>query len=511
MKVLLLDHAFHKATGSSGFFVALLRQRFVVDHRFIDAESPDADPVFREDLTHDIVVLWQFDYLAPLFMARGMRTVVVPMYDGSANMPRPHWQAAQGARFVNFSRTLHERVLAAGGASLHVRYFPRPVDEREIVDLPDVGAFFWQRRPRELPARVVTQMLGTSLRALHIHCASDIAGEQAPIDPASLGVPGLTVTQSSWFDTQARYLDQLRRCNVYVAPRISEGIGFAFLEAMARGMCVIASDQPTHTEYIANWISGVLFNPYQPPQVALGVDQVRVIGRMAWQSVRIGREQWEAEEPALLDWIASTPRPPAASPLRREPAFAASLCSAYLAGGSAYPDFLLRHGLALTAQVGADVPGGDSGEVPPADASMPFADAQPDGLVFGTGGPAVQRLHGFAASDVYSSALTGPRAAFAFGVRHAPRGAELVLEGEAESTPALVLTLACGTAGVQSFRIDAGARRFELTLTLDEALAGLARVDLRLQRADTLQRWDGVGQIRFARLRLARAEPGAAP
>ena len=38
-----------------------------------------------------MIVLWQMDFLAPLFLARGLRTVVIPMYDGSSQMPDLHF------------------------------------------------------------------------------------------------------------------------------------------------------------------------------------------------------------------------------------------------------------------------------------------------------------------------------------------------------------------------------------------------------------------------------------
>jgi hypothetical protein len=54
------------------------------------------------------------------------------------------------------------------------------------------------------------------------------------------------------------------KANVFFAPRAREGIGMAFLEAMARGQCVVANHAPTHSEYITHNVSGVLFDLQNP-------------------------------------------------------------------------------------------------------------------------------------------------------------------------------------------------------------------------------------------------------
>jgi len=59
-----------------------------------------------------------------------------------------------------------------------------------------------------------------------------------------------------------KYMDYLSRCNIFIAPRIYEGIGLTFLEAIASGMVVLSPNSPTMNEYIQNNINGV-FLPYK--------------------------------------------------------------------------------------------------------------------------------------------------------------------------------------------------------------------------------------------------------
>ena len=63
-----------------------------------------------------------------------------------------------------------------------------------------------------------------------------------------------------------------------------------FLEAMARGMLIIANDLPTHNEYICNWVNGILYDRNNPCYVNL--DSADKIGDMARESVFRGHHNW---------------------------------------------------------------------------------------------------------------------------------------------------------------------------------------------------------------------------
>ena len=60
----------------------------------------------------------------------------------------------------------------------------------------------------------------------------------------------------------------------------AEGIGHAFLEAMAEGMVVVANDAPTHSEYISHGLNGLLFSN----RAALDIGLSSEMGNLAWQT-----------------------------------------------------------------------------------------------------------------------------------------------------------------------------------------------------------------------------------
>jgi hypothetical protein len=337
LKILFVDHAMHRATESSAFFTDLLEARFEVSRLYV---LPDSRHAFdwRYVAEFDVVVLWQMDFLAPLFLARGHRTVVIPMYDGSAALPQVHWASAAGAGFINFSRSLHERVRLLGLDSLLVKYFPQAVTADHLPEFNGLRVFLWQRRPEDgITADLVGRLFGTQLQSLHVHNVPDTPAMAARFAPPS-NINGVPVSVSEWFANRADYYRVLESCNVFVCPRTAEGIGMAMVEAMARGMLVVANDLPSHNEYVCNWLNGVLFNTANVGWADFSA--VRPIARMGWRTVRDGRPRWLASIEQILGFVAATPRlvpaePKVVTQLQRD------LVPAYLAGGEIYERFLL--------------------------------------------------------------------------------------------------------------------------------------------------------------------------
>ncbi len=336
-RALFIGHAFHAKSGSSRFFVSMLRTRFAVETVFL---APDGlDPAQLPDGAFDLVVLWQLDILAPHYIAAGYRTVVAPMYDASAALPDRHFAAMRDALFVNFSAALHVRAVRLGCRSLFVRYYPDPADFAPVRDYSTARGFFWRRRPDDVSLEMVDTLLGDALSALHVHNAPDY-GEAAPIADGAVGFGACTVTQSAWGESAHAYRAALEEANIYVAPRLAEGIGMGFLEAMARGMAVFANDLPTHSEYIANWYNGVLFNRERVQPVKL--DRLAEIGAAARRTVERGHRHFLLQARTLLDALdaAAGPRAPRTEALM---VFARAGIEAYARSPAAYAQFLDSH------------------------------------------------------------------------------------------------------------------------------------------------------------------------
>lgn len=336
--VLFIDHAFHQKTRSSDFFLDIIRQDFGVSIYYLDPDQRPDVAVIPAAEDADIIILWQMDFLAPVFLAMGKPVIVVPMFDGSGGMPDLHWNFAAGARFFNFSVSLHERIRLLGGQTMLLRYFPQPVPQDRLPRFDTLRGFFWERRPDHgIHFNYVDQLIGEELDSLHLHKAPDVPF-YAPRKQKEFSY---TLTESVWFDKRAEFDECLAAANVFVAPRVAEGIGMAQLEAMARGMLVLAHDAPTNNEYISNGINGILFHKdLHHERLHIRADAAR-LGRAAWQTVVEGCQKWEKSHEAIRSWVAGTPaRTPIAVDLRR---LFEDLWNSYFASLSTYENFLERH------------------------------------------------------------------------------------------------------------------------------------------------------------------------
>lgn len=303
-QIIFLDHIYHSQTKSSNFFREFLSSKFKIHTFYIDPDNVDVEKLW-EDVSRVVdsesaVYIWQLDFLAPLFLAMGVPVFCSPMYDGSGGLPVEHWQILRDVRFVNFSVDLHEKARQGGATSLYVKYFPAPRGRIEFGT--GLRAFFWRRRPEHgLDVELVDRIFGSHITSLHVHDVQDTpAGKAIQLNTTSLRYP---VTRSTWFEDAAEMRSELERCNFYIAPRVAEGIGMGFLEAMSMGMLVAAYDAPTHNEYILSWNTGILFN--KTSQGVGSLEEASLIAERGYNAAMLGWQNWLEQQSDILSFFAT--------------------------------------------------------------------------------------------------------------------------------------------------------------------------------------------------------------
>lgn len=366
-KILFVGHSFHARTGSSSFFLDLLRKRYSVTVELIESEQPLTSTLLTNAMQHDMVFVWQLDFLAPLFLSAGIRTAIAPMYDGSANHSIAHWNLLSEASFVNFSRRLDVRVKSAGARSYLCRYYVETVERDKAVSFETLRAFLWMRRPEDgINLKTAIDLLGGQIKSLHVHDAPDNPTSRALYDPSAdiehLKKLGVNVTFSRWGESSKDYADALGKANVFIAPRASEGIGMALLEAMARGMVVLAADDATHDEYVSNWVNGILFSRHSPGHADL--THARSLGESAWISAREGRKRWLMSQDAILDFLDEVQAPSKLKSIIGDPLeFASTLQKSFFLGQSHYEGAIKQAALISSAIKRETVPNGTNIEI----------------------------------------------------------------------------------------------------------------------------------------------------
>jgi hypothetical protein len=283
-------------TGSTVFFVELLREKFTVDLLVTDDWTETVYPDLTYiDTTYVAVIFFQ---TVPLRVAKSIRCrnlVFVPMFDQSGSDPFDEWMKYHQFLIICFSTMLFKRLSGYGLTAITAQYFPEP----QTVTSPIAGSvFFWQRSP-ELDWAVVERVIPTAyLRKVHLHANQNSA---AVLNQLKRSNPRCEVVVTDWFSSKDQYFASLATCELFIAPRGAEGIGLSFLEAMANGLVVVAVNYPTMNEYIMNGVTGFLYDLDNPQPIELF--DLAKIREHTIEYMNDGYRRWTMERLNILDEI----------------------------------------------------------------------------------------------------------------------------------------------------------------------------------------------------------------
>ena len=274
MKLLFIDHECHKRTRSAEFFLDVLRNDFNIDeHYYSKCYDTNSD---KKAALCDIAVIWEFPISRRRFFFSGKRNVFVPMYD---NEWASFWQwkriAWSGMGVISFCEKVSKHARKCGVKNiLDVRYFPDPVLLPQEHGDPK-RVFLWER------GRICRNTAET-------------------LFPPSEGY-ALDIKRDGETMDRDAYLARMSKCGIVIAPREKEGIGMAFLEAMAMGKCVVANDDATMNEYIKNGENGIIFSADNLQPISLESLSSAISGVGA--SVDRMRARWLADSKKINGFI----------------------------------------------------------------------------------------------------------------------------------------------------------------------------------------------------------------
>ncbi len=296
-KVAYIGHSYHEKTKSSAFFLDYLRRHFDVEV-ILDAEwsgVPLQDLSFLDESYVGVIFFQSQPLRERVDQIRNDNVIFVPMYDSDAWRGYRYWRQFRGLKVISFSSTLYERLIRWGFQTLHVQYFPEPL---EFAYGNSNEVFFWQRVTK-INTPLVTRLFAGGNVSLHVHEALD--PHQTLSKVVTEDELGYGITYSKWFETREEMLEVVRDKALYVAPREREGIGMSFLEAMAMGKAVVAVDNPTMNEYIEHGRTGYLFDLRRPERLDLA--NVRAVQRNAYARICAGHGEWERSKHRIVEFM----------------------------------------------------------------------------------------------------------------------------------------------------------------------------------------------------------------
>jgi glycosyltransferase involved in cell wall biosynthesis len=311
-KLAIVDHSFHQTSGATSFLIDLLEKHFEVKVFWDESWQGKACTNLEEiaDQGYDTIVLFQETGYAEekVKITANKNLILVPMFDDSFTKPFESWEKFKHVKMINFSKRFHKKIKKFGLISRYFQYFPSPHDssppgggQRKLSGL------FWQRTDRITWNHIKELIKNTNFNKIHIHTAVDPPGFPV-ILPSTSEIKKYNITISQWFPEKEDYLSILDDAAVYFAPRLFEGIGMSFLEAMARGKCVVAPDNSTMNEYIIHGKTGLLYDPGNPKP--LDFSNIKEIGENARKYIEQGHQRWIEAQKELIDFIHQSPVQP---------------------------------------------------------------------------------------------------------------------------------------------------------------------------------------------------------
>ena len=307
--VAYIDHSFHKKTLSTGFLPEMLRRHGHSVDYFWDESWTGGSPVSWSSVeSYDVVIMFQAycPILEQQYRQLHPNVIFIPMLDQFGLWQGPlfnlsrFWEPFQGSKIISFSSAVHAIAIGSGVASHQCRYY-QEVSEKDLSRTDGLHGFFWLRREDQISWKIIRTLISESnFDSFHIHLATD-PGSPQPELPSEEDIRSFNITTSTWFKDKSDLYDVLERANVFFCPRMEEGIGQSFLEALSRGQCVVAPNHGTMNEYILHGINGLLFDSSDPAPLCF--DRVKIMGHAARESVAIGRRQWQEAEERLIKYI----------------------------------------------------------------------------------------------------------------------------------------------------------------------------------------------------------------
>ncbi len=308
-KVAFIDHSFHQKSTATFFLMDMLREEHDVeifwDESWRNGRRVDISRLGLRGF--DTLILFQLiDRYSPAELKHsGCRNIVlIPMYDHSGGWSDRYWLRYRDFKVVNFSRTIHEQLQRLEMQTKYFQYYLRPEQKASARDSMNDGlhGFFWQRTDGITWEHIRMLIEGADFRSFHLHLAVDPPGYKR-VMPTDEEIRRYNITVSEWFDAREDYFRAASRANVFFAPRLYEGIGMSFVEAMALGKFVVAPDHPTMNEYIVRGINGLLYNPTDLRPLAF--PPAEAMSAAVWQYAADGYSRWLAQCAELLDYIFS--------------------------------------------------------------------------------------------------------------------------------------------------------------------------------------------------------------
>ncbi|MDE1874950.1 MAG: glycosyltransferase [Patescibacteria group bacterium] len=299
LSLAFIDHSFHKKSRSGDFLREIFRERFdIVD--YWDESWHGGLTVSPDDINkHDYA--FYFQSLNPVSELRKIKVPILwaPMYDGiKFNYIR--WKAISqfDIKVLSFSRRITKWLERFSMPVLSLQYYAKPHEGSPTSSTEGNRLFFWYRG--DVSFDDLKRLIDPGEIKQFVYFENpDPNGQTTPMTDEDVRRFKIKRVSESFLPKE-KYLDLVDSANIFVAPRRKEGIGMSFVEALARGKCVIGYKDATLDEYVTDGIDGLLFDEETK---SLDMRRVVEIAAAARSRAAAGYATWLSEREKIPSFL----------------------------------------------------------------------------------------------------------------------------------------------------------------------------------------------------------------
>ncbi|MFZ2153294.1 MAG: glycosyltransferase [Microgenomates group bacterium] len=298
------DHAPHKVTKSTYFLRDVLKKNFKLTDMWDDSWDINDDKTIEEFNKFDVVLFFQ--ELPEIRELRKIRSKIiwVPMYDAVVWWPYTKWLLLSTVtmKVISFSSTLADKLRKLNYDVLPVQFYVNPDNYPIITEENKINIFYWQRRNIDIES-VVRKFKEEDVGEIWIKIWPDKGVDKLQLSDGFLKKYKVNYwTAEFGIDREKGYFETVAKCNVFVAPRKYEGIGWSIMEGMAMGMVLVAHDKPVMNEYIVNGINGFLIETMKEQ---ITFEDVKMMGVNMKEKFYQGYLNWQGQQIEIANFIDS--------------------------------------------------------------------------------------------------------------------------------------------------------------------------------------------------------------
>ncbi|MGD0781140.1 MAG: glycosyltransferase [Dehalococcoidales bacterium] len=218
-----------------------------------------------EQFKKNTMIFFQLPPPQDLCRDTSRRVVWIPMWDQARGYDLEWWQnLPKNVRVVAFSREISVRARSVGLNTLDLYFYKSP-DEFHPANWEESRVLFYWNRTGLVDKNFLFQICQSLDIELLIYRRQIDPLVPACFDyslPKRLGKTHVQEITGNTFLPRREYMNIVNQANIFIAPRVSEGVGLSSIEALARGCAVFAYNAPTMNEYITHKVNGFLFQKY---------------------------------------------------------------------------------------------------------------------------------------------------------------------------------------------------------------------------------------------------------